>query len=265
MPLRPLPLSFPKPHHVEPQCYPYRASFHTFPALRADSTADHYGTLELSSTASAGDIKKQFYSLSKAHHPDHNPNDPKASERFVKISEAYAVLGNPKKRERYDRDHSQHASSSSSGRTRPGQSTSSSGPAGGRPASGLSRRRTQFRGPPPSFYRSGGWGNHREKRQAQADSYAEGSGAAAGGGFGPGEAQRGRDDDVPHFDRDGHYRTQTEQDRRRQRRMSEDFFPGDRPGSILTNFLFVGGIITLAIVMNSGTQAAFGKPSRDDK
>jgi len=44
--------------------------------------------------------------------------------------------------------------------------SSHTGPAGGRPASGLSRRRTQFRGPPPSFYASGGWGAHSAKRSA---------------------------------------------------------------------------------------------------
>ncbi|KAI9796607.1 MAG: hypothetical protein M1825_006531 [Sarcosagium campestre] len=234
------------------------ASFHTSSIRLADST-NHYETLNLPTTATASEVKKQFYALSKTHHPDRNPSDPTASARFVQISEAYAVLGSPQKRERYDRDifrrttnsppmyRGSHASTTPTGS--PG-----TGPAGGRPASGLSRRRTQFRGPPPSFYRSGGWGAHAEKRSkeqagsgrggesagatsgfgrdsgpaAYADSpswpqnsrYARaGMGADGGGrGFGPGDTQSGFDYDVPHFDRDAHFRTQEQQDYRRRRR-----------------------------------------------
>ena len=139
----------------------------------------------------------------------------------------------------------------------------SSGPAGGRPASGLSRRRTQFRGPPPSFYRSGGWGEHSAKRQAARDSTGEtnageqekGDNGAAGmgGGMGPGQQPWGHDrmNDVPHFDREGHFRTHENQDKRRQRRRKDDYVPVVETRGTLANFLFVGSIISLGVFVPS--------------
>lgn len=204
-------------------------------------------------------IGRQFYSLSKTHHPDHNRNDPDASSCFVKIAEAYAVLGNHQKRERYDRDN-QRVSGASSASIRRGSHTSSTTPFGSRPPSGLSRRRTQFRGPPPSFYRSGGWGSQGEKRQAQAEAAASASadaaagsangGARMGGGFGPGGAQTGWSNDVPHFDRQGHFRTQEQQDLRRKRRMEEQTtYDYTGSGSMLINFILVGTAVSLACFM----------------
>ena len=185
--------------------------------------------------------------MSKAHHPDHNPNDPEASSRFVKISEAYVTLGNAQKRERYDRDFQRAAGGHIQQEPR-GSHSSSSTPWGSRPASGLSRRRTQFRGPPPSFYRSGGWGTQGAKRQSQADSAAgaSGCGASMGGVFRPSQAQAGWDNDVPHFDRNGHYRTQEQQEsrrRRRQEKQAADY--GGVPG-VWINFVIIGGVVSLA-------------------
>ena len=196
--------------------------------------------------------------MSKTHHPDHNPDDPEASSRFVKISEAYATLGNTQKRERYDREF-RRASGSHTQQEHRRSHSSSSTPWGSRPASGLSRRRTQFRGPPPSFYRSGGWGAQGAKRHSQADSAAStsaytASGAAGasgptanmGGGFGPGQAQAGWDNDVPHFDRDGHYRTQEQQESWRRRRREERATDhGGVPG-VWINFVIIGGVVSLA-------------------
>ncbi|KAI9710213.1 MAG: hypothetical protein M1812_007485 [Candelaria pacifica] len=195
----------------------------------------------------SNDTFRQFYTLSKAHHPDHNPNDPEASVRFVKISEAYAVLGSPQKRQQYDRDIEDASGRTSS---RPTSHSSTSRPAGGRTASGLSRRRTQFRGPPPSFYRSGGYGPQGGRRQAHPG--ASSSASAASGSdterhAGSAEAQAAWDNDVPHFDREGHFRTQEQQDERRRRRMSEGTTISEGGGSVLINFLFVGGIVSLAI------------------
>ena len=192
---------------------------------------------------------RQFYSLSKTHHPDHNPNDPQASERFVKISEAYAVLGSPQKRERYDRDvhNAQGASPFNAPR---GSHSSSSTPFGSRPASGLSRRRTQFKGPPPSFYRSGGWGAQSSKRQAQAEaSGSAGAGQPGGGGFGPGQGQA--DFNVPHFDHERHYRTQEQQDQRRRRRMEKESVGFTEGGSVLFQFLLITAVITSAFSITS--------------
>ena len=55
-----------------------------------------------SSSATQDEIKKQYRRLAAKHHPDKNPNDPKAAERFKEISEAYQVLGDAEKRKQYD-------------------------------------------------------------------------------------------------------------------------------------------------------------------
>src|SRR5215207_2323313 len=65
-------------------------------------TKDFYAVLGVSSSASQDDIKKQYRRLAAKHHPDKNPNDAKAAERFKEISEAYTVLGDAEKRKQYD-------------------------------------------------------------------------------------------------------------------------------------------------------------------
>ncbi|TAQ91429.1 hypothetical protein B7494_g219 [Chlorociboria aeruginascens] len=141
-------------------------------ATRRESP-NHYKTLQVAFDASPAEIKKSFYILSKTYHPDRNPSDPQASQRFIEISEAYSVLGITAKRQQYDREFLTSPSSPPS--SRPQGSYSSSGPVGGRPASGLRKRRTQFHGPPPSFYRSGGWGTHSAKRRAAQENGAPGA------------------------------------------------------------------------------------------
>ncbi|KAL9126290.1 MAG: hypothetical protein Q9217_004639 [Psora testacea] len=230
---------------------PQIAGFHTTKPWQNESM-NHYETLGLELNASAGAIKKQFYSLSKAHHPDHNPNDPQASERFMKISEAYAILGSPQKRERYDRDigrarvrYSQHMPQ--------GSHSSASTPFGSRPASGLSQRRTQFRGPPPSFYRSGGWGSHGAKRQDQSGGStnafprASAGSAGPGGGFSPGQGQAGLYNDVPHFDQESHYRTQQSQEQRwMKRRRDEGANYSNEGADLFLRFLIIGAVVGAA-------------------
>ena len=63
---------------------------------------DYYKLLGLDKKAATEDIKKAYRKLALKWHPDKNPNDKAAEERFKKISEAYAVLSDPKKREEYD-------------------------------------------------------------------------------------------------------------------------------------------------------------------
>jgi molecular chaperone DnaJ len=63
---------------------------------------DFYGVLGLSKDASSADIKKAYRRLSRELHPDANPDDPAAEERFKEVSEAYSVLGDEEKREEYD-------------------------------------------------------------------------------------------------------------------------------------------------------------------
>lgn len=63
---------------------------------------DLYGILGVSENASAEELRKAYRELAKKNHPDAAQNDPAAEERFKAISDAYDVLGNPEKREKYD-------------------------------------------------------------------------------------------------------------------------------------------------------------------
>jgi molecular chaperone DnaJ len=64
---------------------------------------DHYETLGVTRSAGADDIKAAFRKLAAQHHPDRNPNDPRASIRFKEINAAYQVLSDPQRRAMYDR------------------------------------------------------------------------------------------------------------------------------------------------------------------
>ncbi|PTB69783.1 DnaJ-domain-containing protein [Trichoderma citrinoviride] len=245
---------------------------------------NHYERLKVSTNATPAEIKKSFYALSKTHHPDANRSDPDASHNFSLLSESYTVLSNASRRATYDRDvlrlhehgHHHHHHPSHHG------SYHSTNPAGGRPPSGLSRRRGTFRGPPPSFYRSGGWGAHAEKRH-QAHEESTGGAAssrAAGeqqqqqranpwdtsafhqtqsssssqyGGMGPGSSPFRQDDEVPpHFDREGHTRTHERQDRRRwqrqRRAVGDDGIEFEPQTSLAGHFLIVAGILAATFV-----------------
>src|ERR1700739_447324 len=63
---------------------------------------DYYGSLGVKKTASAEEIRKAFRKLARKYHPDVNPNDKKAEEKFKEISEANDVLSDPKTRQIYD-------------------------------------------------------------------------------------------------------------------------------------------------------------------
>ncbi|HWC19486.1 MAG TPA: J domain-containing protein, partial [Terriglobales bacterium] len=68
----------------------------------ATQTKDYYGILGVKKNASTEDIRKAFRKLARKFHPDVNPGDKKAEERFKEISEANDVLSDPKKRKIYD-------------------------------------------------------------------------------------------------------------------------------------------------------------------
>lgn len=64
---------------------------------------DYYKTLGVERSASADEIKRAYRKLANKHHPDKNKNNPKSSEMFAKVSEAYEVLSDKDKRAKYDR------------------------------------------------------------------------------------------------------------------------------------------------------------------
>jgi DnaJ-class molecular chaperone len=64
---------------------------------------DPYEVLGVSKSASQDDIQKAYRKLAKKHHPDLNPGNKKAEEKFKDIGTAYDILGDPEKRARYDR------------------------------------------------------------------------------------------------------------------------------------------------------------------
>ncbi|MDZ7620062.1 MAG: J domain-containing protein [Patescibacteria group bacterium] len=66
-------------------------------------TEDHYNTLGLRRDASQADIEKAYRDLARKFHPDLNPDDKKAKEKFQKVQAAFDVLSNAEKREMYDR------------------------------------------------------------------------------------------------------------------------------------------------------------------
>ena len=66
-------------------------------------TKDYYDILGIKKNASQEDIKKAFRELSKKYHPDRNPGDKAAEEKFKEINEANSVLSDPEKRMKYDR------------------------------------------------------------------------------------------------------------------------------------------------------------------
>ena len=63
---------------------------------------DYYKILGVSKDASQDDIKKAYKKLARKYHPDLNPNDPSAQQKFQAINEANEVLSDPEKRKKYD-------------------------------------------------------------------------------------------------------------------------------------------------------------------
>lgn len=289
-------LLFNPSHHLPPTDFhlPPRSYFHSSSrALRHDHSqeTDHYATLNLPPTATPGDIKKSYFRLSKLHHPDHNPTDPSSPKRFMRISEAYAVLGSAEKRARYDREVLRRPPHGNPHYHHGHGHNHHTGPAGGRPASGLSsRRRGTFTGPPPSFFKSGGWGTHGARRkQAHEESTAQ-KGSPEGkrppgwtesasasssraetdhpdqGGMGAGQDPfKNRYDDVLHFDKEAHERThQRVGDQRRAQRSARKKGVSLEPDTgSMWRFVMFSGVLTAAI-MGGAFLSGHNEPARAD-
>jgi len=65
-------------------------------------TQDLYDVLGVDDDASQEEIKKAYRTLARKHHPDRNPDDPNAEEKFKEIQQAYSILSDEEKRQQYD-------------------------------------------------------------------------------------------------------------------------------------------------------------------
>ena len=86
---------------------------------------DYYQVLELDSSAGADQIKKAYRRLAREHHPDRNPGNARAEERFKEIREAYSVLSDPERKRQYDQMRRNPFGQFQEGFRSPGQSQTS--------------------------------------------------------------------------------------------------------------------------------------------
>jgi DnaJ-class molecular chaperone len=74
-----------------------------FGSLSTRMAKDHYKVLGVEKTASAEEIQKAYRDLARKYHPDLNPDDKSAKKKFQEVQAAFDVLGDPAKRQRYDK------------------------------------------------------------------------------------------------------------------------------------------------------------------
>jgi len=161
---------------------------------------DPYEVLGVAKNASAKDIKAAFRKLAKKHHPDQNPDDPKAKERFAAANQAYEILGDEKKKTAFD-----HGEIDAEGKPRfHGFEGAGGDPFGGfrRQQAGPGGSRFEFRsgGPGGASFDAGDifsqiFGDSFGQRGPGAG-HGGGPGAGMGGGAGAQRAQPGSDVNV---------------------------------------------------------------------
>lgn len=94
---------------------------------------DYYGVLGVNKNATQDEIKKAYKKLARKYHPDLNPNDPNAKQKFQEVNEANEVLSDPEKRKKYDAygENWKHADEFEAQRQRYQQQSRASGGFGG--------------------------------------------------------------------------------------------------------------------------------------
>lgn len=141
---------------------------------------DPYEVLGVAKNASAKDIKSAYRKLAKKHHPDQNPDDSKAKDRFAQANQAYEILGDEKSRAAFDRGE---IDAEGKPRFQGFEGFHPGGAPGGDPFAGFRRQQA---GP------GGGPGGARfEFRSTGGDPFGGGAGDIFSELFGQGHAQRG--------------------------------------------------------------------------
>jgi DnaJ-class molecular chaperone len=153
---------------------------------------DPYEVLGVARNASAKDVKAAFRKLAKKFHPDQNPDDPQAKERFAAANQAYEIVGDVEKRKAFDRGEID-------GEGKPRFQGFEHAAGGGDPFAGFRRGAQQGPGGMRFEFRTGGPGGQGGPFGDEGDIFSEIFGQAFRGGpqgQGAGPRQRARGSDV---------------------------------------------------------------------
>ncbi|ETN46627.1 uncharacterized protein HMPREF1541_00813 [Cyphellophora europaea CBS 101466] len=232
-----------------------RVFFSTTPLHRQhqEQPQNHYEVLGVDPSITPPELKKRFYALSRSHHPDLHPSDPTAVQRFQQISESYSTLADPSKRARYDRDVMRTSRHAGAHQQQQQQQQRGGTYAGSRAPTGLSKRQSAFRGPPPSYFRQGGGGSY----DPHVNPHARGAtaGEATGANAGAGARGGGVWGDPNEFDSRGVHRTQSHEDRkrnaRRARAMAQAQALAEEDGDFWARFVIVSCVLLAGITIAS--------------